>query len=568
MSSYPSFEDPNQLGLAGNFKADAIFLGGLTVNLGLPKFISSFLYNGITVNAGADTTICSDQSIILGATPQPGISYQWDPMDHLSDPQSAQPVFQFNNLTGENQEFHFFATAFNQFCSKQDSVTIVVYPGQEKSISGSRSVCPGVEEVDYWVNPTTGFNYEWTVNGGEMVGEKTGHAIQVNWGPTNPDAYVQVITANEFGCPQDSIHFDVRINVELETEIPNGIDEVCSNLANNNLYSIIKTNGSVYHWGVDGGQILTGQGTNEVVVDWEGLGKKKIWVQEESITIDTVCHGVSDTLEILVFLDSTEINIDYVSIDGDFVDIIWDYKNVEGLSDEIEVLRSTANVDDWQVVATIPKESTSFRDNPATDQEAIIKYRIQGTSSCEQEIRSTPHNTILLDGENDEEKNSIYLEWNPYKNWRHGVKYYEIWRNLDDQVDNKKIKSTGPDVTALSLSNALDGFVHRFRIKAVEELTNHASWSNEAVISFDHEIMIPNVITPNGDDINDTFEIQDLEAYEENLLKIFNRYGDLVFTQRNYRSGWSGAGLSPGVYYYEFLLDLQQRLHGWLQIIR
>ncbi len=78
-------------------------------------------------------------------------------------------------------------------------------------------------------------------------------------------------------------------------------------------------------------------------------------------------------------------------------------------------------------------------------------------------------------------------------------------------------------------------------------------------------LMIPNVITPNGDGKNDKFEIREkiadknykeidlLEVYLSNELVIVDRWGRKVFEQTNYKSGdWDGGNLGDGVYYYVF----------------
>ncbi|MEI6823283.1 MAG: PKD domain-containing protein [Bacteroidota bacterium] len=65
----------------------------------------------------------------------------------------------------------------------------------------------------------------------------------------------------------------------------------------------------------------------------------------------------------------------------------------------------------------------------------------------------------------------------------------------------------------------------------------------------------PNVITPNGDGINDNFVIKGLEkgAYPSNNLVIYNRWGKKVYDSSNYQNGnFTGDGLPDGVYYYIF----------------
>ncbi|WP_316804251.1 Ig-like domain-containing protein [Pedobacter nototheniae] len=64
------------------------------------------------------------------------------------------------------------------------------------------------------------------------------------------------------------------------------------------------------------------------------------------------------------------------------------------------------------------------------------------------------------------------------------------------------------------------------------------------------DITIPNLFTPNGDGINDTFEIRGLNQYGANELTIVNRWGNEVFRQNNYQNTWTGEGLNEGTYYY------------------
>ncbi len=68
------------------------------------------------------------------------------------------------------------------------------------------------------------------------------------------------------------------------------------------------------------------------------------------------------------------------------------------------------------------------------------------------------------------------------------------------------------------------------------------------------KFFIPDVITPNGDGINDYWFIRDLERYPDNSVKIVNRWGDEVFSEKPYaqrwRGTWKGNELPGGTYYY------------------
>ncbi|WP_316829145.1 gliding motility-associated C-terminal domain-containing protein, partial [Pedobacter miscanthi] len=78
---------------------------------------------------------------------------------------------------------------------------------------------------------------------------------------------------------------------------------------------------------------------------------------------------------------------------------------------------------------------------------------------------------------------------------------------------------------------------------------NNLVLADAAVITGD-DLLIPNLFTPNGDGINDTFEINGLAEFAENDLTIVNRWGNEVFRAKGYKNNWTGEGLNEGTYYY------------------
>ena len=91
------------------------------------------------------------------------------------------------------------------------------------------------------------------------------------------------------------------------------------------------------------------------------------------------------------------------------------------------------------------------------------------------------------------------------------------------------------------------------------------------------EINISEAITPNGDGINDTWMIYNIENHPKNVIYVYNRWGDLVFNARGYRNEWDGhyknrAQSLPdgGSYYYQIDLDGNGSIDydGWIYISR
>jgi gliding motility-associated-like protein len=72
---------------------------------------------------------------------------------------------------------------------------------------------------------------------------------------------------------------------------------------------------------------------------------------------------------------------------------------------------------------------------------------------------------------------------------------------------------------------------------------------------------IPDLITPNGDRANDTWNIRYLSLYENNEVRVFDRTGKMVFGARNYSENreWDGTHdgrhLPEGIYFYEIKLN-------------
>jgi len=85
------------------------------------------------------------------------------------------------------------------------------------------------------------------------------------------------------------------------------------------------------------------------------------------------------------------------------------------------------------------------------------------------------------------------------------------------------------------------------------------------------EFTFPNVITPNGDGINDLYEIQNLTENTEVI--ILNRWGNVVFSSANYQNNWDGIDISgkdlvDGVYTYKFTTETGTIGHGFVHLIR
>lgn len=81
----------------------------------------------------------------------------------------------------------------------------------------------------------------------------------------------------------------------------------------------------------------------------------------------------------------------------------------------------------------------------------------------------------------------------------------------------------------------------------------------EVKVEADYFLEITNLITPNGDGLNDTWFIGNILNYPNNEVQIFNRYGNMVFSATSYKNEWGGTynskQLPDGTYYYVLKIE-------------
>ena len=80
------------------------------------------------------------------------------------------------------------------------------------------------------------------------------------------------------------------------------------------------------------------------------------------------------------------------------------------------------------------------------------------------------------------------------------------------------------------------------------------SGTDSVFVKYVPDFKIPNAFSPNGDGINDNWDLQYLESYPGTTIQLYDRYGKIVFSSTNYIRSFdgkvNGADLPVGVYYY------------------
>ena len=126
-------------------------------------------------------------------------------------------------------------------------------------------------------------------------------------------------------------------------------------------------------------------------------------------------------------------------------------------------------------------------------------------------------------------------------------------------------------------------YIVKYRISQVSDRNNYKEAVVTIVVSNEIPLVFHNGISVNGDGKNDGFVIEGIEHYPDNVLRIFNRWGVLVYEKERYGNRDPFVGISngrvtvsketklpQGTYYYVLeYTDLKgnhQKKSGWLYI--
>jgi gliding motility-associated-like protein len=81
-------------------------------------------------------------------------------------------------------------------------------------------------------------------------------------------------------------------------------------------------------------------------------------------------------------------------------------------------------------------------------------------------------------------------------------------------------------------------------------------------------IIAPNILTPNADGQNDALVFANLHYYEHSMVKVYDRWGALIYSKDDYRNDWV-PDVVDGVYFYELTgLYIYTPITGFFHVVR
>lgn len=286
------------------------------------------------------------------------------------------------------------------------------------------------------------------------------------------------------------------------------IDTVCVGYTNVS-YSVEDHVGSNYKWIVEGGDIVAGNGTNQIAVNWKKQpGTFRLSVVE---TNERNCTGDS------VFA--------YVLVRGNNFKTVYPTKAC--LFDSVTVKASGGLWYNWSTGQT--DSIIRFKIERDTTLTVLISDTACGlrTDTFPVSIKAVQTPQVSFTSEVDEyyKNQSVYLSYggNPNDN---------ITWNIDKST-RPQFRGPNVHVTFLDTGQAYIKIMSMNTLGCKDSLTRLINIKDE-------QLYFPTAFTPNGDGLNDTFKPGGI-GIKTYYMAVYNRWGQKLFETNDPKIGWDGT---------------------------
>jgi gliding motility-associated-like protein len=425
----------------------------------------------------------------------------------------ALPVLSNNGVSGSwSPAINNTATTTYTFtpgagqCANATTLTVEVNE-IDVDLDPTIAVCPG-EPVDFVVTggPEPNTTYAWNVNGGTIIANNGG-TITASF--ANGGNYTIQVTATEQGCfgiatqPMTvNADYDIILNESAcDGYFWNGVNYTESGVYIDNTTSafgcdsITTLNLTVNY----SGSSLEQMETCDSYL-WNGTSYTESGTYTFLTTTPQGCP-FEETLELIINYSTSE-TINVPICEGDFYELP-DGSQV-AVSGVYPVLFSTIAGCDSLLVYNI-----------ATQTGPAVNFTATPTTTTVYEPDVTFYNLT---------QNSTQVFWD-----------FGVYGTSEDQ---------NPDVTIDALG------AHPVCLTAWNDLGCETTACLDYIVTDAFYVYIPNAFTPDNDGINDVFSVQGTNIASDGFdLKIYNRWGEVVFETTNPEGYWMGEGSSAREYY-------------------
>ncbi|MCX6350818.1 MAG: PKD domain-containing protein [Bacteroidetes bacterium] len=195
----------------------------------------------------------------------------------------------------------------------------------------------------------------------------------------------------------------------------------------------------------------------------------------------------------------------------------------------------------------IESNDTFYNDITANTSSKSYLYTVQALDKCgyRNPISATAQSILLTTTISDDK---FILSWNKYHGWQSGVHHYAVQLIKKDKTVILLQHNINDTTYTLDSALSATGEPLCFRIMAYQNGgRGDSAASNISCGLLPSRLYLPNAFTPDNNGLNDVWKPSSLfissqtggEAYQYSL-RIFNRWGEMVFETHDLDQGWDG----------------------------
>ena len=242
-----------------------------------------------SATAGSAKTICSGDSVQIGAASTAGHTYSWTSKTGTTFSVSNPYASPFNTNT-----YYLTETITATGCKKSDSVVVTVNatPSRPSFATNNGPLCTG-DSLKLTCGTVAGATYKWTGDNGKTYSVQNPKVGNVTLADTGFYGVQSVVS----GCPSAFRFTKVNIHTRPTPSI-NGTSTLCG--ASIQQYTA-GTSTNSYKWKVTGGTIVSGQTNDTVIVKWNTSGSGTIKL------VETNANGCSDSTTTSITINTAPV---------------------------------------------------------------------------------------------------------------------------------------------------------------------------------------------------------------------------------------------------------------------
>jgi len=521
-------------------------------------------------NAGAAVTICSGNTTQLGAAPVSGLTYSWSPTTGLSNAVIANPTVTLTNVspTGTAITPTYTLTVTNPATGCVNTSTVVVTVNAEilpGIIGPNQTVCASSTPVPLTSTPGPSggygtYTYQWESSTDNLTWTTVANATSATYAPGPLVATVYYRRRVNSGACAEQVSNAVKL--ELQPQLLTGVTLAtpATQCAGTVLtFTPVPSNAGpspTFRWYVNNALVASsptytsstlrdGDVVRVEVVPTAGfcatsLAVASVTVNLTPVSLPTVAIAARTPLPAC---SSTAIAfaIDSVGRPGPSLTYQWQVDGVS-VSGATNPTFTSSTLRDGQIVTLVV--TTPSACGPLTATSNPVKLSIIQNV----DVEAGPNKTII-EGEQVELEgtaNGTYpVTWTPTQ-------------TLTFPAGNQLRPMAAPLVTTTYTLSAKVG---------------DCNDESKVTVTVLPRVRIPNAFSPNGDGLDDTWEIDRIAEYPDSRVIVFNRWGNKLFETTCYRRGneWNGTingqPAPLGTYYYLITLGNGKSYSGPLTIV-